>query len=60
MVRTVSCQHLIHFAGHLKFLHRAITQNPDVYDDPQSFRPERFIDGNPLDAKEMVFGFGRR
>jgi len=38
----------------------AITQNPAIYDDPQSFRPERYIDGQPLDAREMVFGFGRR
>jgi len=38
----------------------AITQNPDVYDEPQSFRPERYIYGQPLDAREMVFGFGRR
>jgi cytochrome P450 len=40
--------------------YRAITQNPAVYEDPQTFCPERYIDGNALDAREMVFGFGRR
>jgi cytochrome P450 len=31
-----------------------------MYDEPESFRPERFIDGKPLDPKQLVFGFGRR
>ena len=40
--------------------YRAITRDPEIYDDPQSFRPERYLDGNPIDARDMVFGFGRR
>jgi hypothetical protein len=39
---------------------RALTRNPEIYDEPHSFRPERFIDGKPLDPRQMVFGFGRR
>ena len=53
---TFSCQ----FYQPSEILYRAITQNPDIYDEPQSFRPERYIDGQPLDAREVVFGFGRR
>ncbi|KAM0229934.1 hypothetical protein ACHAPO_009656 [Fusarium lateritium] len=40
------------------FLH-----NPDVYDEPMRFKPERFlaIDGQPeQDPRTYVFGFGRR
>ena len=39
---------------------RGLTRNPEMYDDPESFRPERFITGKPLDPKQLVFGFGRR
>jgi len=38
----------------------AITRNPAVYDDPETFCPERFIDQKQLDPRDMVFGFGRR
>ena len=39
---------------------RGLTRNHEMYDDPESFRPERFITGKPLDPKQLVFGFGRR
>ena len=39
---------------------RGITRNPEIYDEPESFRPERFIDGKLLDPRQMVFGYGRR
>ena len=43
----------------------AICQNPDVYPDPKSFNPDRFLkDGkiNPLvlDPEDRIFGAGRR
>ncbi|KFA66345.1 hypothetical protein S40285_01293 [Stachybotrys chlorohalonatus IBT 40285] len=38
--------------------------DPNTYDDPEVFRPERFLptDGRepPLDPRSYVFGFGRR
>ena len=39
--------------------------DPDAYEDPHIFRPERFVqDGKPnLDVRDpydFVFGFGRR
>ena len=39
---------------------RGLARNPEIYDEPGSFRPERFIDGKPLDPRQLVFGFGRR
>ncbi|KAE8375757.1 cytochrome P450 [Aspergillus bertholletiae] len=42
----------------------ALTHDPDVYSDPMSFRPERFLasDGHipERDPHTLVFGFGRR
>ena len=32
----------------------------DYAPDPDSFRPERFIESNVRDPFEFVFGFGRR
>ena len=45
--------------------YRACMHDPEVYDNPHEFRPERFIkDGQPdagaRDPYEYVFGFGRR
>ena len=28
-----------------------------MYDEPEPFRPERFIDGIPFDPREIIFGF---
>ncbi|KAI0752766.1 cytochrome P450 [Daedaleopsis nitida] len=44
---------------------RACMHDPDVYKDPDEFRPERFIKDGRLDAtvrdpSKFVFGFGRR
>lgn len=44
--------------------HRALTHDPEVYRDPMTFKPERFleIDGREpeMDPHTIVFGFGRR
>ncbi|TFK33998.1 cytochrome P450 [Crucibulum laeve] len=41
-----------------------IAHDPDLYPDPFSFSPERFLNSdsaqNQLDPKKFVFGFGRR
>lgn len=39
--------------------------DPEVYPDPEVFRPERFIregrlDVSPRDPFQYIFGFGRR
>lgn len=35
--------------------------DPNVYKDPQSFNPDRFLGPNPEeDPYNIVFGFGRR
>ncbi|KAJ2903227.1 hypothetical protein MKZ38_010263 [Zalerion maritima] len=37
------------------------THDPEVYDEPISFKPERFLGENPApDPHQFVFGFGRR
>jgi len=41
--------------------YRAVTRNPEVYKNPEEFRPERFLGPNPeLDPRAYAFGFGRR
>ncbi|KAI0742389.1 cytochrome P450 [Daedaleopsis nitida] len=42
-----------------------MTQDPDVYPDPQLFNPDRFMglsaaDAERTDPRNLVFGFGRR
>ncbi|KAE9394609.1 hypothetical protein BT96DRAFT_923466 [Gymnopus androsaceus JB14] len=38
-----------------------MNHDPEVYSDPMSFRPERFMDPNPeMDPPEACFGFCRR
>jgi hypothetical protein len=43
---------------------RAILHNPDIYPDPFSFKPERFLKESgkvlPLDPETVAFGYGRR
>lgn len=39
----------------------AISQDPNIYEDPTDFRPERFLKEKPdLNPLEWSFGFGRR
>ncbi|KAE8146925.1 cytochrome P450 [Aspergillus avenaceus] len=39
----------------------AFTRDPEVYSEPNEFKPERFLGENPeLDPRRLVFGFGRR
>ncbi|KAI0296290.1 cytochrome P450 [Multifurca ochricompacta] len=38
-----------------------IANDPEIYDDPSAFRPERFLGAqSALDPHTFVFGFGRR
>jgi len=55
-----SYHQLANWLSYFKISLRQMTRNPEIYDDPESFRPERFIDGKPLDPRQIVFGFGRR
>ncbi|KAG2125140.1 cytochrome P450 [Suillus clintonianus] len=43
--------------------HWAISRDPDVYPEPDTFKPERWIDDQGLlrdDLKLIIYGFGRR
>jgi hypothetical protein len=49
---------------------RAILHDPQVYPEPDAFRPERFLEAGPdgtlqmnkkvLDPRTVIFGYGRR
>lgn len=45
---------------------RNMTRNPDVFPDPESFNPERYMEdvdattATSRDPRNFVFGFGRR
>ena len=44
---------------------RACMHDPDTFEDPEKFAPERFLrdgklDTNARDPYDFVFGFGRR
>lgn len=38
----------------------AIHRDPELWSDPESFRPERFESGGDMSYKLMPFGLGRR
>ena len=60
MVRAILLSPIRVWLTPFEISHRGLTRNPEIYDDPESFRPERFIDGKQLDPRQLVFGFGRR
>lgn len=37
-----------------------MSQDEGMYNDPEEFHPERFVDDAQLDPKKIVLGFGRR
>lgn len=42
-------------------MHRGILHNPQTYQDPYLFRPERYLQKKPEpDPRKYIFGFGRR
>ena len=64
MVSTITYSNPI-LCPELLFLSRSILHDPEVFNDPMVFRPERYLkDGklNPAvrDPDSAVFGFGRR
>ena len=52
------------FHPDLNTFNRAFTHDPNLYHEPSTFKPERFlgVEGREpeLDPENMVFGFGRR
>lgn len=45
----------------LPSLNRQITHDPELHEDPYSFKPERFLGLNPeMDSGQFSFGYGRR
>ena len=47
------------------YVDRSMTRDEEIYPDPESFKPERFIKSGALnkeirDPRDIVFGFGRR
>ena len=43
-----------------RLLLRGIFEDPDVYANPEIFRPERFFDETLLDPMAIAFGYARR
>jgi len=38
-----------------------MTHDPRIYEDPSTFKPERFLQPEPeRDPRQFMFGFGRR
>jgi cytochrome P450 len=62
---SVSCVFQVGQCANLYCDNRSMTRDEEVYPDPESFKPERFIQNGTLnknirDPRDIVFGFGRR
>ena len=58
-----TCSDCLRFVSLIHF-RRAITRDPDVYPEPEIFKPERFLNPNGTVRDDVtltsVFGFGKR
>ncbi len=63
--RDVDSTNLMNLSTHLHMFVRACMHDPEVFEDPETFRPERYIKDGALDPSvrdpaSFTFGFGRR
>jgi hypothetical protein len=60
---TIGKHHAARYEGSNGYCLRSISRDPDVYPEPEAFKPQRWIDNQYRlrdDLKFFVYGFGRR